>query len=64
MALAYVTFINYYEYEVEVDDELYNNDPYAAEEQAIEDARIQYEAYKQRPIADISYDAVKVDLIK
>lgn len=64
MALAYVTFINYYPYEVEVDDELYDNDPYAAEEQAIEDARVQYEAFKQRPIPDISYDAVKVDLIK
>lgn len=61
MALAYVTFINYYPYEVEVDDELYNNDPYAAEEQAIEKAREQYEAYKQHPIADLSYDAVDVE---
>ena len=61
MALAYVTFINYYEYEVEIDDELYDNDPATAEEQAIKDARIQYEAFKQRPIADLSYDAVEVE---
>lgn len=61
MAIAYVTFINYYPYEVEVDDELYNNDPYAAEEQAIEEAREKYEAYKQRLHPDISYDAVDVE---
>ena len=61
MALAYVTFINYYPYEVEVDDELYNNNPYAAEEQAIEKARVQYEAFKQRLHTDISYDAVDVE---
>lgn len=61
MALVYVTFVNYYPYEVEIDDELYNSDPATAEEQAIKDARIMYEAFKQRPIPDLSYDAVEVE---
>ncbi len=61
MALAHVTFINYSEYEVEIDDELYDNDPYAAEEQAIEDAYEQYKAIKSRPVADTFYDEVEVE---
>lgn len=62
MALAYVTFIKYYPYVVEVDDELYNNDPYEAEGQAIEKAREQYEASRRRLHPDLSYDAVDVEL--
>ena len=61
MALAHVTFICYYNYEVEIDDNLYNEDPWAAEEQAIEDAREQYEVLKRYPVADTTYDEVEVE---
>ena len=61
MAIAHVTFTCYYNYEVEIDDKLYDEDPEAAEEQALEDAREQYEALKRQPIADITYDEVEVE---
>lgn len=61
MAIAHVTFTCYYSYEVEIDNNLYDEDPWAAEEQAIEDAREQYEALKSRPIADTTYDEVEVE---
>ena len=61
MALAYVTFINYYEYEVEIDDALYNEDPWAAEKQAIEDAYKQYETCKSCPLVDPYSDGVEVE---
>lgn len=61
MAIAHVTFTRYYSYEVEIDDELYEEDIEAAEEQAIEDAYEQYEVLKRQPIADVSYDEVEVE---
>lgn len=61
MAIAHVTFTCYYNYEVEIDNDLYDEDPWAAEEQAIEDAREQYEALKRCPIADTTYDEVEVE---
>lgn len=61
MAIAHVTFTCYYTYEVEIDDDLYDDDPWAAEEQAIEEAREQYEAFKRRPVADTLYDEVEVE---
>lgn len=61
MALAHVTFTCYYCYEVEIDDALYDEDPWAAEEQAIDEAREQYEALKRQPIADATYDEVEVE---
>ena len=61
MAIAHVTFICYYNYEVEIDDDLYDEDPWAAEEQAIDDARQQYEAFKRQPVADATYDEVEVE---
>ena len=61
MAIAHVTFTCYYSYEVEIDNDLYDEDPWAAEEQAIEDARAQYEALKRRPVADTTYDEVEVE---
>ena len=64
MAIAHVTFICCYDYEVEIDDTLYDEDPYAAEEQAIEDAYEEYRTFKLRPIADTSYDKVEVELFK
>ena len=61
MAIAHVTFTCYYDYEVEIDDTLYDEDPWAAEEQAIEDAYEQYKAIKSRPVADTTYDEVEVE---
>lgn len=61
MALAHVTFSCYYHYEVEIDDTLYDEDPWAAEEQAVEDAYEQYKVIKSRPVADTSYDRVEVE---
>lgn len=61
MAIAHVTFTCYYNYEVEIDDELYDKDPEAAEEQAIEDAYEQYETLKRYPVADVTYDEVEVE---
>ena len=61
MAIAHVTFTCHYDYEIEIDDNFYIEDPVAAEEQAIEDAYTQYEEFKHRPIADTSYDAVEIE---
>ncbi len=61
MAIAHVTFTCYHSYEVEIDDELYNEDPWAAEEEAIEDAYKLYEVLKQHPVADANYDEVEVE---
>lgn len=61
MALAHVTFTCYYNYEVEIDDNLYDEDPEAAEKQAVEDAYEEYEALKRSPIADTTYDEVEVE---
>lgn len=61
MTTAHVTFTCYYNYEVEIDDTLYDEDPWAAEEQAIEDAYEGYRAFKSRPIADTFYDKVEVE---
>ena len=61
MALAHVTFTCYYDYDVEIDDTLYDEDPWGAEKQAIESAYEQYEAFKSRPVADPYYDGVEVE---
>lgn len=61
MATAHVTFTCYYCYEVEIDDALYDKNPCAAEEQAIEEAYEGYRAFKLRPIADPYYDGVEVE---
>lgn len=61
MAIAHVTFTRYYNYEVKIDDNLYDEDPWAAEEQAIENAYEQYEAVKRYPVADVTYDEVEVE---
>ena len=61
MAIAHVTFTCYYNYEVEIDDALYDEDILVAEEQAIKDAYEGYRAFKQRPIADTTYDKVEVE---
>lgn len=61
MAIAHITFTCYYSYEVEIDDELYEENIEAAEEQAIEDAYEQYETLKKCPIADTTYDEVEIE---
>lgn len=61
MAIAHVTFTCYYDYEVEIDDTLYDEDPWSAEKQAIEEAYEGHKAYKSRPIADPYYDRVEVE---
>ena len=61
MVIAHVTFTCYYEYEVEVNDDLYDRNPLAAEDKAIEEAYDMYWAYRSRPIADTSYDRVEVE---
>ncbi len=61
MAIANVTFIKYYNFTVEVDDDLYDKDPYEAEEQAIEFAFDDFESVMRSPIADCSYDEVEIE---
>lgn len=61
MAIAHVTFTQYYEYEVEVSDELYDDDIEAAEEEAIDYAREVFEREMLRPIARTSYDEVEIE---
>ena len=60
MALAHVTFTQYFDYDVEVDDALYEEDPWAAEEAAIAQAYDEYCSLKRTPIADTTYDDVEV----
>lgn len=61
MAIAHVTFIKYYNYEIEVDDTLYDEDIFEAEEMAINEAMGQFEALQRCPIADLTYDEVEIE---
>ena len=61
MALAHVTFIRYYQYEVEVDDDLYEDAPWEAEEKAIEEAEKEFHKLQLQPIADTTYDEAEVE---
>lgn len=54
-----VTFTCYYEYEVTVDPELYEEDPVAAEKDAIAKA---YEEFCL-PVVDANYDKVEVKVL-
>lgn len=62
MAIIKVTFSCYYDYEVEVDNEFYEEDPEAAEDEAIEKAYDEFCAMRRTPIADTSYDEVEVEV--
>ena len=62
MAITHVTFTQYYTFEVEVDDALYEDDPWAAEEQAINEAYEQFEAVMRQPIARTTYDEVEIEV--
>lgn len=57
-----VTFTCYYEYEVTVDPELYEEDPNAAEDEAIEKAYEEFCAMRHYPAADTTYDEVEVEI--
>jgi len=57
-----VTFTCYYEYEVTVDPELYEEDPEAAEDEAIEKAYEEFCAMRRYPVADTTYDEVEVEV--
>lgn len=61
MALAHVTFIRYYQYEIEVDDDLYEDNPCEAEEKAIKEAEEEFCRLQRRPIADLTYDEAEVE---
>ena len=62
MAIIRVTFSCYYDYDVEVDNELYEEDPEAAEDEAIEKAYDEFCAMRRTPIADLTYDEVEVEV--
>lgn len=57
-----VTFTCYYNYEVTVDPELYEEDPEAAEDKAIEKAYDEFCEMRREPIADLTYDEVEVEV--
>lgn len=61
MAIAHVIFTQYYEYEVEVSDELYDEDIEAAEEEAIDLAKERFKREMYRPIARTTYDDVEIE---
>jgi hypothetical protein len=62
MAIIRVTFSCYYDYDVEVDNELYEEDPEAAEDEAIEKAYDKFCAMRRTPVADCTYDEVEVEV--
>ena len=57
-----VTFTCYYNYEVTVDPELYEEDPEAAEEDAIAKAYDEFCEMRREPIADLTYHEVEVEV--
>lgn len=57
-----VTFTCYYEYEVTVDPELYEEDPDAAEREAIVKAYDEFCTERQYPVTDLTYDEVEVEV--
>lgn len=61
MAIAHVTFTQYYTYEVEVSDELYNDDLFEAEEEAISLASETFERDMREPVARTYYDEVEIE---
>lgn len=62
MATIRVTFTCYYDYDIEVDDEIYEEFPNLAEDEAIKKAYDQFCAMRRTPIADTSYDEVEVEV--
>ena len=54
--IARVTFVKYYEYEVEMPD-----NSFESEDKAIEEAYSDFRSEMCRPVADTTYDEVTVD---
>lgn len=61
MAKAWVTFVQYYNVEVEVDDELLEEDPQGAEDEAFDKAYEDFESYMCMPLAHTNYDEVEIE---
>ena len=61
MAKAWVTFVQYYNVEVEVDDELLEEDPQGAEDEAFDKAYEDFESYMRMPLAHTNYDEVEIE---
>ena len=61
MAVAHVTFIQYYEYEVEISDELYEDNIEEAEEKAISLAKETFHRDMRAPVAHNYYDDVEIE---
>lgn len=57
-----VIFTCYYKYKVTVDPELYEEDPEAAEEDAIAKAYDEFCAERRYPAADFTYHEVEVEV--
>lgn len=57
-----VIFTCYYKYKVTVDPELYEEDPEAAEEDAIAKAYDEFCAERRYPVADFTYHEVEVEV--
>lgn len=62
MATIRVTFTCYYNYDVEIDSKSYEENPEAAEDEAIEEAYDEFCAMRRTPIADLTYDEVEVEV--
>lgn len=62
MAIIRVTFTCYYNYDVEVDNKTYEEDPDLAEDEAIEEAYDEFCTMRRSPIADLTYDEVEVEV--
>lgn len=63
MATIRVTFTCYYDYDIKVDDEVYEEFPGLAENNAIERAYDQFCEMRRTPIADTSYDKMEVEVL-
>lgn len=63
MATIRVTFSCYYDYDVEVDSEVYEEDPDRAEDEAIAKAYDEFCAMRRYPVADTSYDEVETEVV-
>lgn len=62
MVTIRVIFTCYYDYDVEVDNKAYEENPGLAEHEAIEKAYEQFYAERTSSIADTSYDEVEVEV--
>lgn len=63
MAIIRVIFYCSYDYDIAVDDEVYEEFPGLAENDAIERAYDQFCEMRRTPIADTSYDKMEVEVL-